>query len=207
MVLPGTGPQPGNAGCSQVPVPCASPPPSSRSRWSGLAHSSARLAWLCSTARRSPSPPDPPLPGPSPDPHLCLLPGSCVTPHRPAPEPSITPHWLPGLCCPPLQPRAGVSDSSDCLFLALGASPLSPSPRSSWCCRHDKLSADSLPPDHCPRSFLSGNPFSFSDVCPMPSILGDLALSHLLQAAFLDFQVRLRPLCLPLALGCSWSWL
>lgn len=59
----------------------------------------------------------------------------------------------------------------------------------------------SLPPDHCPCSFLSGNPFSFSDVCPMPSILGDLALSHLLQAAFLDFQVRLRPLCLPLALG------
>nr|CAI9707546.1 unnamed protein product [Rangifer tarandus platyrhynchus] len=46
----------------------------------------------------------------------------------------------------------------------------------------------SLPPDHCPRSFLSGNSFSLSDVCPVPSILGDLAPSHLLQAAFLDFQ-------------------
>ena len=56
--------------------------------------------WLCSTARGSPSPPDPPLPGPSPGPHLCLFPASCVTPHHPSPEPSTTPHWLPGLAVP-----------------------------------------------------------------------------------------------------------
>lgn len=103
--------------------------------------------------------------------------------------------------CPPIQPREGVSNSSDRLSLALGASLLSPSLLSSWCCRHDNQLTLSLPPDHCPRSIPSGNPFLFCDVCPMPSILGDLAVRHLLQAAFLDFWVRLRALCPPITLG------
>ena len=104
--------------------------------------------------------------------------------------------------CPPLQRRAGVSNSSDRLSLALGAShcPLHPSAAGTAVTTDYQLTL-SLPPDHCPHSFLSANPFSFCDVCPKPSILGDLALSHLLQAAFLDFQVRLRPLCPPSALG------
>ena len=104
--------------------------------------------------------------------------------------------------CPPLQRRAGVSNSSDRLSLALGAShcPLNPSAAGAAVTTDYQLTL-SLPPDHCPHSFLSANPFSFCDVCPTPSILGDLALSHLLQAAFLDFQVRLRPLCPPSALG------
>ena len=110
--------------------------------------------------------------------------------------------------CPPIQPRAGVSNSSDRLSLALGAShcPLHPSAAGAAVTTNYQLTL-SLPPDYCPHSFLSANPFSFCDVCPMSSILGDLALSHLLQAAFLDFQVRLRPLCTPLHWGCSWSWL
>lgn len=100
MLLPCTGSTPQK--CQLFSRPCAVCPPRC-AFWLRLRRPRPQFCkpvWLCSTARGSPSPPDPPLPGPSPGPHLCLFPASCVTPHHPSPEPSTTPHWLPGLAVP-----------------------------------------------------------------------------------------------------------
>lgn len=105
MVLPCTGPTPQKGPLFSRACAVCPPPACSRSGWSRLAHISARPVLLRSAARRSPGPPDPPLAGPSPGPHLGLFPGSCFAPHHPSPEPSTTPDWLPGLAVPRSNPE------------------------------------------------------------------------------------------------------
>lgn len=87
MVLLCAGPTPRKGPLFSRACAVCPPPACSRSGWSRLAHISARPVLLCSAACRSPGPPDPPLAGPSPGPHLGLFPGSCVAPHLPLQNP------------------------------------------------------------------------------------------------------------------------
>ena len=102
---PGHGPPPQKGPLFSRACAVCPPPACSHSGWSRLAHISARPVLLRSAAHRSPGPPDPPLAGPSPGPHLGLFPGSCFAPHHPSPEPSTTPDWLPGLAVPRSNPE------------------------------------------------------------------------------------------------------